>query len=198
MGTSNDAEKEAKKSERSRQAGIADATSRINAAYDSPSRTAQYADFGNALRDYYMGDATRQKEIADRNLKFSLAKAGQTGGSLAVDSGKTLADEYARGILNAEQKTQAGVSDLQAQDEASRLNLTQLAQSGLDATTAAARAMSGIQSNAQQAQGNAFANGLGDIFGTTASIYQKQNQAVKERKQADQISSMYAKSPWGP
>lgn len=198
MGASNDAEKEAKKSERTRQANIAASTGKVNAIFDAPSRQMQYADFGNALRQMYTQDANRQKVVADRNLKFSMAKRGLTGGSAAIDAGRTLNEDYSKGILNAERKAQAAVSDLQNQDQQSRLNLTQLAQTGADATTLGRQAAEGLAASAQNAQANAMAGGLGDIFGNTAAVYQKQNAADAQLKQLKAMQSIYGPKPGQP
>lgn len=193
--SSNNAEKEAKKAERARQANIAGSTARINSIFDAPSRQAQYADFGNALRDYYRQDLDKQQADASRNLKFSLAKAGLTGGSAAADSGRVLSDDYQKGIINAERKAQAAVSDLQNQDAQARLNLTQLAQQGADATTVGRQAAEQLAASAQNAKNNAFVNGLGDVFGNTAMIYQKQNAADQARKQFAAMQAAYAPRP---
>lgn len=195
MGSSNDAAKaqrEAQQAEEARRAAIAETTRRINAVYDAPERQRQYGDFVGAVRDNYVRDAQRQKKVTDRNLKFSMARSGLVGGSADVDAKRTLGEEFTQGILNAESKAQSSLADLKAQDEASRLNLIQLAQSGLDATTATQRAGAQIQASAQGAKSDAMAQGLGDIFGTTSSIYKQQQEAAARRAgQLAPVGSLY-------
>jgi len=197
MGSGNSArraQQQAERAEQERQARIAQTTQRINSIYDSPGRQQQYADFLSAVRDHYVTDANRQKAIADRNLKFSMARSGLVGGSADRDAKRTLGEEYTQGILSAENKAQSALSDLRAQDEASRLNLIQLAQSGLDTTTAAQRAGAAIRASAEGVRADSLAQGLGDIFGATANTYkQQQEYAARRQGQLAPVGGLYGK-----
>lgn len=175
------AQREAQDAETQRRAAIVRTTGDVNRIYDAPSRQAQYADYAGAVRKRYTDDANRQKLVADRNTNFSLARGGLTGGSADVDARRTLGEEYTRGILTAEDKTQQAVQGLKTQDEQARLNLIQLVQSGLDATTAGQRALAGVQQTAEQARTGAVTGGLGEIFGTTAATYKTQQEAAARR-----------------
>jgi hypothetical protein len=201
MGASNyakRAEKRATRAEAERQAAMTEATGRVNAVFDSPERQAQQNDFLQALRDQYMTQANRQKAIADRNLKFSMARGGLTGGSAAVDANKTLGEEYTEGVLNAENRSQSALGDLKSQDEASRMGILQMVRSGLDATTAAQRAGSAMQANAQTTSGRALADGLGEMFGTTSALYKQQAEAAERRRgEKAMMNSIYGKSAFG-
>jgi hypothetical protein len=181
FGGGNSAQHAAQRAEESRRLAIADTTQQVNQIYDAPQRQGQYNDYASAVRKRYTDDANRQKGVADRNLKFSLARGGLAGGSADVDARRTLGEEYSRGILTAEDKAQQAVQGLRSQDEQSRMNLIQLVQSGLDATTAAQRANAGVAQTAQQAQAGAVTGGLGDIFGQTASTYKTQQDAAARR-----------------
>lgn len=192
-GGSSRAQREAQRAEQERQARIAEATRRIDAIFDSPARQRQYDDFVSALRDYYTQDANKQKVIADRNQRFALARSGLTGGSAAIDAGRQLRDEYNRGILNAERQAQSAVADVMSQDQQSRLNLIQLAQSGADVTSAAQNAAAAMRVNIAGAQERARAQGLGDIFGSTAETYRRQQEAAERRRgQLAPLGSVYA------
>jgi len=162
-------------------ADISHVVSNINSIYDAPQRQQQYNDFINAVRGNYIQDANRQKTAADLQNKFTLARSGLTGGSRAVDSQQLLDTEYQKGILNAENKAQGALSALKAQDNTSRLSLIQLAQQGLDATTAARQANASIQQAADQNLANSSVNGLGDIFAQTTAAYQAAQQAQQRR-----------------
>jgi len=195
---SNNAAQEARQAEAERSARIANTTAQINNVYDAPERNKQYGDFLSAVRTHYTDDAGRQKKVADRNLKFSMARGGLTGGSADADARTTLGEEFTRGILSAEDKAQGSLGDLKAQDEASRMQLIGMAQSGMDATTAAARAMSNVQSGAQTARANATASGLGDIFTATNRTYQQQQEAAGRRAgMTAPVGSLYGTNPWG-
>ena len=187
-----------KQAEAARQVAIRQGTSRVNSIFDDPARQAQHTDFLKAIRDFYTQDANKQKGIADRNLKFSMARSGLTGGSAAVDANRTLGEEYTKGLLDSENKAQGAYSDLQSQDEQARLGLLSAVRSGMDTTTAAARSAGAIQNNAASAKNDALANGLGDIFGSTAQTYKTQREAADRRRGViDAYGSVYgAKNPY--
>lgn len=186
------AQRDAERAENERRAAIAQTTSRINSIYDAPERAQQANDFLNAVRENYVRDADKQKTVADRNLKFSMARSGLVGGSADVDAKRTLGEEYTQGIISAEGKAQGALADLKAQDETSRLNLIQLAQSGLDTTTAAQRAGAAIQASAQSMKADATSKGLGDIFGATANTYKTQQEnAARRQGQLAPVGSLY-------
>lgn len=192
------ATKRARLDEAERQFKMTEATNRLNAVFDSPQRAAQLADFLAALRELYSNQLNRQKTIADRNLKFSMARSGLTGGSAAVDANRLLGEEYTEGLLNAENRAQSAVGDLRSQDEASRMGIISMIRSGLDSTTAAQRAGSAMQANAQSAQGRAMSEGLGDIFGNTAALYKQQQEAAERRRgERAAYGSVYGKSAFG-
>jgi hypothetical protein len=157
-------------------------TDRVNRVFDSPGRASQLDDFINAIREAYRMDADKQKGTADRRLKFATARSGLTGGSAAADANRTLGEEYTKGLLDAESRAQEAQGGLKAQDESSRLGLISMIRQGLDSTTAAQRAGAAMQSNAQVAKGSALADGLGDIFGSTADIYKRSEEASERRR----------------
>jgi hypothetical protein len=183
MGSGSDkAQRAAEGAERERQQAMERGTSRVNAVFDSPQRAAQLDDFIRALRDRYLIDANRQKGTADRRLRFSMARSGLTGGSASVDANRLLGEEYTKGLLDSESRAQEAQGRLKGQDESSRLQLINMIRSGMDATTAAQRAGALMSANAQTAEGEALAGGLGDIFGGTASIYKGQQEAAERRR----------------
>lgn len=188
-GGASGAQRAAERAEAERQAGIRNAIGQINAVFDSPGRQSQYDDYINAVRERLTTDANRQKAMADRRLKFSMARQGLTGGSAQVDANRTLGEDFSQGLLEAERRAQGAGSDLRSQDEATRMNLIQLAQSGLDATTAAQRAGAAMQASADTARSGAFAQGLGDVFGSTADIYRRQEDAAARRRAANEVQS---------
>lgn len=193
------AQRQANRVERERQAAMALGTERVNKVFDSPDRATQLDDFLKALRERYTDDANRQKGIADRRLKFSMARAGLTGGSASADANRSLGEDYTRGLLDAENTALETQGRLRAQDEASRMEILSMIRQGLDATTAASRAGSAMRANAQIAEGSAFADGLGDIFGSTADIYKRQTEAAERRRgeRAAYDSLPYGKASFG-
>lgn len=172
--------RQAQREEEARKAEIARATSAVDQAFGA--RQPQYDDFLQALQQHYTTDAQRQKEVADRQLRFSLARGGLTGGSAAVDSGRLLSDEFQRGLLEAERRAQSGVAGLRQQDEATRMNILSMIQGGMNTTTAAQQAARGMQANISGALAQGTADGLGNIFGGTADLYRQQQEAAARRR----------------
>ena len=67
---------------------------------------------------------------AGRNLNFSLARAGNTGGSVEVDKNRELAEKMGLGVGQAEIFAQGQADQLKAQDDALKSSLQGLAASG--------------------------------------------------------------------
>ncbi len=185
------AAKRAEREEQARQASIASTTGRINSLFDSPERQAQQQDYLKALRSRLVGDVTRQRDVAARNQKFALAKAGLTGGSAAVDAGRQLGEETTRGLLEAERRAQSGFADLVAADEGSRADLIGLAQNGLSTGDAASRAAQAMRTNASRS--SATAGGTWDVFSGVADLYKRQQESAAKR--AAQVAPVG--SVWG-
>lgn len=176
----NKASKQAAKNEAARKNEITLGNRAIDQAFGA--RQPQYDDFVRNLREFYTADAERQKGVADRQLRFSMARGGLTGGSAQVDANANLGREFGEGLLAAERQAQSGLADLMNRDESTRMNLLQMVQGGTNATTAAERAAAAMRSNALGAQSNSMVTGLGDIFGGTADLYTKQQQAAERRR----------------
>jgi hypothetical protein len=191
-GGNNDAQRQADQNEQERQRQIAASTASINNIFDSPGRQQQYEQLGADTTKYYTNQLNDQKTIADRNLKFSLARSGNTGGSLQVDQTKTLGDDYLKGVIEASRRGQAAAADLRSSDESTRMNLIAAAQAGLDATTGSSQAASELQGNLQSAQAGATANALGDTFGDFATIFQKSQDNKSYRDQYKNGINLYS------
>lgn len=78
------------------------------------------------------------------------------------------------------------------------MQIISMIRSGLDSTTAAQRAGSAMQANAQSAQGRAMSQGLGEMFGGTADLYKRQAEAA-ERRRGERVAyeSVYGRSAFG-
>lgn len=181
-GSSNSAQRAAEAAERERQAQIRGSVGRINEAFDNPNRQREIGDYLGATRQFYMNDLNRQKGETDRNLKFAMARSGQTGGKVAIDNAARVGQDYNRGVIESDRRAQSAAADLRSQDESSRLGLIQMAQSGLDATTGSSRALSALRNNLQAGQSTATAQGLGDAFGTFANLFMRSQEAAAARR----------------
>lgn len=191
-GSSNSAQRAAERAEAERQARITASVGRINTAFDNPQRAQELGDYLGATRQFYMDDLNRQKGDTDRNLKFAMARNGQTGGSVSIDNARRVGEDYTRGVVEADRRAQGAVADLRSQDEQSRLGLISMAQSGLDATTASSRALSALQNNIQAGRATSTAQGIGDAFGNFANIYRRsQEDAARRRGEKDVYGTLY-------
>jgi len=183
MGGSNDsAQKAAQAQQQQQQAAITQSQAQINSVFNNPQRSADIDDFVNATRQYYQQDLDKQKTIADRNLKFGLAKSGLIGGSEQVDQQEQLGETYAQGQLQAEQKALGAGANLQDADEQARQRLIALATSGLDSTNAAMQSSQALQTDLQSARAGTTADALGDIFAQFNNFSKNVDTAQQERQ----------------
>jgi len=166
--------------EAARQARISGNVTDINTAFGG--REDQYTDFVSAIRELYGADLGRQQQEAARQSKFSLARGGLTGGSAAVDAGRTLSREANEGTLTAERRAQKQLADLRGMDESARLSMISLAQSGNDIGNAASQTASALRANLEGARAAGTTEGLGDVFGRTAATYRAQQDAAARRR----------------
>lgn len=194
MGSSGgSAAKEQQRAEEARQKAIQATQRRIESAFATPEREADIASFLDATRQFYTQDANRQQGDAARNLRFALARSGQTGGQLQADQGGRLFETYQRGLLEADRRAQAAASDLRSADQQAKTQLFGLAASGLDSTTAAQNASNALRSNLAGARASATEGSLGDLFGSFGDVYKSSiEQDEKNRAQRDVYSTLYA------
>lgn len=178
----NSAQRAAEQQEAQRQRQITASTGRINNVFDNPDRQAQYGQLVNDTQQFYQSDLDRQKGDTDRKLKFAMARSGQTGGSVAADTNQRVGEDYLRGTVEASRRAQQAGAGLRQSDEQARASLLAMAQSGLDATTAASRSAESMQNNLMAGRAGATANQLGDMFGNFADIYKRSQERAAETK----------------
>lgn len=194
-GGSDSAQKAAQAQQEQQQAQIEQSQSQINAIFDDPQRAADINDFVDATRQYYQQDLDKQKANADRSLKFSLAKAGLTGGSQQVDEQEQEGEAYAKGQLQAEQKALGAGASLQDADEQARQRLIALATSGLTSSEAGMESAQAVQTDLQSAQAQANADSLGDVFSTFNNFSKNVDTAQQQRDAYKQLYSLYGPIP---
>ena len=183
-GGNNSAQREAQRQEDARRAQIASNTTQANAIFDSPERQAQYNDFYDATRTLGMQDLDKQKQNADRQAKFALARGGLTGGSRARDVGTNLGEDYIKGLLTVDQRALGSKADLMAADNSTRQSVLSMIMSGADLNTGLSNAASGMRSNLQAGEATRLAGGLGDLFGGVSTIANK-SEEERIRRQAE-------------
>lgn len=176
MGGSNDAQRQATANERERLAQVEATQKRIEEIFGAPGREAGIQDVIGATRDYLGGDLNRQNDKAVRQTKFANARAGQSFGSLDADRNRQLAEQYLRGGLEVERRAQGAGTSLRQADQSSKLNLFNMATTGLDMTTAARQAGEAMRNNIAGAKTDALQTGLGDLFGDMGDIYKRSRE----------------------
>lgn len=182
MGGSNKARKEAQAAEQDRLAQITKTQGSINEVFDGPGRAGDISKFVGASRDYYTQDLNRQKADTDRQLRFALARNGQTGGSTQVDQARHFSDTYARGLLDVERKAQSGGAAIEAADQDARSRLLSLATTGLDATTGAQQSAAAMRTSLQAGAGERNAGALGDAFSSFKSFIDRSRETADRRR----------------
>lgn len=190
---SNNSAREAQRAEEQRLAAIRGTQAQVNQVFDSPERQANIQAFINDLRGLNMADLDRNKVLADRSLKFALARNGQIGGSTQIDRQERLGEDYQRGVLDVERRALGAGAELSAADQDARARLISLATSGLDATTGAAQAGAALRSNLEGARAAGKMQGLDQVFGGVAE-FAKQSREARQRQQGLADSGF---SPYG-
>lgn len=181
-GGSNGSAVKAAQAESWRQNNISQAVDQINSIYGGARRQADIADFLGATRSFYGQELERQKETADRSLKFAMARSGLTGGSATVDANRRLGQDYQQGVLSADRLAQQAVADLRAADETSRMNLISQASSGMGLTSGAQQAAQALQANLQSSNASMKKDALGDVFGGLSDIFTQSRNRADERR----------------
>ena len=184
-GGGGDATQAAIDEEKRRQAQIDSTRKRIAGIFESPQREAQITDFIDALRQEQTTTLGRTKETNDRQLKFSLARNHQAGGSTQIDQFQNLNEAFSDALIEAERRAQSGGSRLRSLDQDAKLNLFNQAVSGLDTTTAASNAARTLQQNIGIAKGEGTSQGFDQFFGQFGDI-RKSSIEADARRRADQ------------
>lgn len=201
MGSSNKsaekAQKQADAQEAARRLAVQNAQRAITSIYSDPKRETDIRDVENATREYLQGDLNRQNTINARDLKFALARNGQTMGSVDVDQNRTLAEKFLRGAVEVQRRANAAGNSLRQADQSSKINLFSMAQQGLDATTAAQQAGEAMRANILTAKTDALESGLGDVFSDLGSIYKSSRErAGAQRAEKYQYDTFYKPNQW--
>lgn len=198
MGTGNSAANAANAANAQQQAQIQQAIAQINSAYSNPNRTAQYAQYGTNLNNYYTGQVNEQEAVNARNLKFAMARSGLTGGSAATDANTQLQKDYTNGLLQASQQAQAGTAALQQSDINSKNQLISLAEQGGYLGSIPQQTSEAQNAALSSASNYGNANAVNNLFSGTAGIYQNEQTAAANRKaQTSPIGSLYGGTSTG-
>jgi len=182
MGGSDKASKAAQAGEDQRRQQVTDTQRRIEDIYSAPGRENDIRDVEGATRDYLQGDLNRQNTTAGRELKFALARSGQTMGSTDANQNRKLAEAFLRGSVEVQRRAGAAGNSLRQADQSAKLGLFSQALAGLDMTTATRQAGESMRNNIGMARADAMQTGLGDVFGDLGNIYKRSREKSGEEQ----------------
>lgn len=176
---SNSAASEAEQQAQQQQQATNSNVNAINSAFAN--RSGQYSSYLGALRQSYQTQLNQQQAVASRQLKFANARGGLTGGSESAQLGGVEQQEIGQAELQNEQTAQSKLAGLESADQAERLQMISLAQSGSNIGNAAQETATSLQANIQNAQAGLAAGNVGSAFGGVADTYNNMNTAAAQR-----------------
>lgn len=159
--------------ERIRQAQIAKTTSAIEDIFNPATRQQQYNAYGQDVLDRNLMQIQEDKQRADRELAFALARKGLTGSSQHATSATQLGQNYDENVLTAQRYASEQAARLAQQDQQTKSNLLSQAYTGLDATSAARLANSALQNNLSLAANQQNLANVGDLLSNIAVTAQQ-------------------------
>lgn len=189
FGNPNKASDEAKAAEDARMAAIKATQAAVNQVFDSPERSADIERAMSGMRELDMAELNRQKEKTDRQLKFALARNGQTGGSTQVDQNREFSDQYGRALLGIERGVQGFGANIRSADQDARARLISLATQGLDATTGAQQAAEAMRVNLDSQRQDQNLNSISSAF-SSFNDFLKSSREQADRRRADKVAGM--------
>ena len=185
------AAKEAQRQEDLRRQQIKATQQRIESIFSSPQREAEIQDFVGSQRNLLQADLAREKEENDRQLKFSLARGGLSGGSTDIDQNRELSELFFRGVEESERRAQNAGASLRADDQAAKQSLFGQVAGGLDATTAAQNAQQSLRINAGLNKQDATVGAFDSLFKDFGSIFTNSREAAGERRASNEFGTLF-------
>lgn len=179
MGGTNSATTAATNQAAAQQAEINNNVSAINSAFAN--RQSQYSGYLSALNTSYQTQLNQQQAQASRQLKFSLARGGLTGSSVAADQGGVLQQELGQGEVTAQEQAQAKLAGLESSDTTEKQQMLSLAESGANIGNAAEQTASALSANLANAQQNLGPNTLSNVFGNLTNTTNQMNTNAQTR-----------------
>lgn len=105
------------------------------------------------------------REQAARQLKFALARAGLSGGSVDVDKSQDADDRYNRGLVDARSYADEQAAQMRAQDQQAKQQLLGVASSGgISSGQMSSMAQNALQGQQRALENPPVASGLGQVF----------------------------------
>ena len=144
-------------------------------------RNAGYDEVRQNSLGLLLEDIARNRADTTRNVGFGLQRNGLFGGSVDVDTHKSITDANQRSIIQANQYADNQVAQMRSNDESTRADLISRINAGLDADSAATTASQRMAINRQQALSEPSSGALNNLFagiGGALNSYQYANGAA--------------------
>lgn len=124
----------------------------------------------------------KDKDVTERDARFSLARRGLSGGSRDVDLNKDILDTYQQGVLRAGEVGVGAGNNARSADDRTRVSLINSIRAGLDEGSAQQQAYESLRNNARSAQDVAQASNLTGFFDRLNDVRKQYeyNQGVQE------------------
>lgn len=151
-------------------------------------RTARGSTYDKNRTDVYDFNRSKLNEDfskSDRELRFALSRAGLSGGSVDIDDNDKQDLAYDKGALTARSMGDESAAKFRTADEASRLDIINQIQSGVDSGAAISSAQRGLELSADRANASTRGNAIGNVFADIGLLYdvrQRDQGAVDARK----------------
>ncbi|MBT9169236.1 MAG: hypothetical protein DDT19_02590 [Syntrophomonadaceae bacterium] len=141
-------------------------------------REALYGTVRGDVINYNRLGLDRQKADARRDVRFSLAERGLTGGSVDIDQNRELQDRYMRGVLDITNRGDAAANQIRSADERTRLDMISRINAGADAGAVTAGAMNALEGNARAARDEALGQNSRRFFDDVAFLQRARSDYV--------------------
>lgn len=153
-------------------------------SFGSPgSRDRMYSGYANAMYQANARDIARQRDEAQRQNKFGLARTGLMGGSVDVDSKADIERRANEGLIMAKAAASQAAGNLRSADNGMRQQLITMAQSGADAGTLSQMALQATKAAGEMGAGMSNSYLMSGLFDDLANTY-TYNQQMQGRRLA--------------
>ena len=142
-------------------------------AKNKAGREAMYEKNKDDVFDFNKSELDEDFAKSDRELRFALARAGLSGGSVEVDDKDKQNLAYDKGILTSKSYGEDAAAKFRGADENARLDVINQIQSGVDSGSAISSAQRGLDISADKADAAIRGQALGDVFADAGLLYNK-------------------------
>lgn len=143
----------------------------LDVTANANARQAGYDEVRQNSLGLLLEDIARNRADTTRNVGFGLQRNGLFGGSVDVDTHKSITDANQRSIIQANQYADNQVAQMRSNDESTRADLISRINAGLDADSAATTATQRMLNNRQEALTTNPSGALNNLFAGIGSAW---------------------------